>query len=54
MVGIYTPTGYKVQKPHCGLLRAQRLFLVNPQMSGLYTEILDRLDRAKKNLIMEE
>ncbi|XP_071773210.2 testis-expressed protein 11 [Centroberyx gerrardi] len=24
------------------------------QMSGLYSEVLDRLDRAKKNLIMEE
>ncbi|TNN64397.1 Testis-expressed sequence 11 protein [Liparis tanakae] len=25
-----------------------------PQMSGLYTEILDRLDKAQKNLVMEE
>lgn len=31
-----------------------RLFLVHPQMSGLYSEILDRLDKAKKNIIMEE
>lgn len=23
-------------------------------MSGLYSEILDRLDKAKKNIIMEE
>ena len=27
---------------------------VLPQMSPLYSEVLDRLDRAKKNLIMEE
>lgn len=24
------------------------------QMSGLYSEVLDRLDKAKRNLIMEE
>lgn len=26
---------------------------VSPQMSGLYSEILDRLDRAKRNLLEE-
>lgn len=29
-------------------------FLVPPQLSGLYSEVLDRLDKAKRELIMEE
>ncbi|XP_069027812.1 testis-expressed protein 11 [Embiotoca jacksoni] len=35
---------------HLGSLRES----YETQMSGLYSEILDRLDKAKKNLIMEE
>lgn len=31
-----------------------KLVVFSPQMSGLYSEVLDRLDKAKKNLIMEE
>lgn len=29
-------------------------FTVYPQMSGLYSEVLDKLDKAKKNLVTEE
>lgn len=31
-----------------------QLLFMYPQMSGLYSKILDRLDKAKKNVNMKE
>jgi len=49
----------EVYHHHCRPFRANTFtgstgFSRVPQMSGLYTEILDRLDKAQKNLAMEE
>ncbi|KAI4818716.1 hypothetical protein KUCAC02_004018 [Chaenocephalus aceratus] len=57
---LYSLAQYPEAERWCGLAMSFIRHLGSLQesyetkMSGLYTEILDRLDRAKKNLIMEE
>uniref|UniRef100_A0A3B4YEZ3 Protein ZIP4 homolog n=1 Tax=Seriola lalandi dorsalis TaxID=1841481 RepID=A0A3B4YEZ3_SERLL len=57
---LYSLAQYSEAEKWCGLAMSFVCHLgslkesYETQMSGLYSEILDRLDKAKKNLIMEE
>ncbi|XP_070769573.1 testis-expressed protein 11 [Enoplosus armatus] len=57
---LYSLAQYPAAEKWCGLAMSFVRHLgslqesYETQMSGLYSEILDRLDKAKKNLIMEE